>query len=213
MNSPARALVWELFWKNRWGFTLLLFLFALCGVFRLFIGHLQAEALRAAAAFPSVSSGSLWVSDLLPETASKATLKKIEIRADGNLMWSGLLRANARISWVGELGIENQPSIQIRVNEGRLNGHIDKGARTMAEGTTTWESWEVGEKRPLPSRLVISIENDGRHTVSLMEAQHQAQDIGLAYYRAVYLGWYRRRLERRCDGLHVAGPLRHFRRG
>jgi hypothetical protein len=99
VNSPARALVWELWRRNRWGFALLLFLLALSESLVLYVQHLDAQEKALQAEYQHLTTGSLSVNELLPKGPKGPVAAAARIKIGNVVVYDDVLSPGDKLSW------------------------------------------------------------------------------------------------------------------
>lgn len=142
MNSPVRALIWEIWWRNRWGFVLLLGLWVGGVALRLGVGYFERSDRALRAAFEARTRGTLLVDEVLPrsEAGPVAAEGRIQVGRSG---YSGLLSPGDRFAWMGQAGFGGQPQII----SARLN------------------DLEFCQPDQLPAQISLTAEGGGRRTI------------------------------------------------
>lgn len=122
MNSPATALVWEIWRKNRWGFALLLVVFAACFAMTSVVAHLKAVAVRIDASFQSLS-GNVPSIEVLPVSSTGLVARVVLFKLGSATVYKGLLSTTDSVSWKAIAG-ERFGRHRIRLSFG-LTNHLD----------------------------------------------------------------------------------------
>ncbi|MBI4327424.1 MAG: hypothetical protein HY674_19495, partial [Chloroflexi bacterium] len=82
MNSPATALLWEIWRKNRWGFVALLLLLAGCAALSVFVAHLTEKANRLVARPPILVSSTIAAGQVLSMSSAGLVAQVVQLRLE-----------------------------------------------------------------------------------------------------------------------------------
>ena len=82
MSSPAMALIWEIWRKNRWGFAAQLLLLAGCAALSLLVAHLTEKAKRLEIGRQILVGGTLGAGRVLPMSPTGLVAQAVQLRLE-----------------------------------------------------------------------------------------------------------------------------------
>src|SRR5436309_677866 len=180
MNSPSAALIWEIWRKNRWGFALLVVLFAMCAGLSRVVIQLQKEADRLVSALPKMVEGTLSSGEVLSSLASAPNgleSRLVQFKLGSNVVYKGHLWPDDALKW-------STPNGKI----GWLR--LTLGATTLFEGLLTNDaklSWSVEGGGQGAVRLGFNPQYSEEVSQATMTAQNWRE--GVLAWSAMLMGF------------------------
>ena len=173
MKTYSRALVWELWRKNRWGLLLVALLLAICAAGAAAVHQLDLTANRCRDQLNESLSGSTSLADLFPKSANGQVLPATgRVKLGNRILYEGPFSPTDRLSWSGaerDLDSLGLPFMPVNTVQLFLNEH------------------QVTQPLPVQPQLTISLTDGGKRTISFAAAFDLSNRLSDAILRAA--GW------------------------
>lgn len=160
MKSPSSALIWELWWRNRWGLALLGVLLLVGAMANVLVDRLNAGVGRLQAEFRERTQGSLSLSELQPPIEGELAASQATIRIGGT-QYTRPIAPGDQLHWTGDLA-------------GDMSPHI----------TVAWSDVALVEREPLPLNITVAVSDGGKRTLYFGPSMECAQRAAGAWFRA-----------------------------
>jgi hypothetical protein len=167
MNSGSRALVWELWRKNRWGFAVLLALLVVGCLGARYVASLQMRATWLQQAFLTSAKGALPLKDLLPNSAVESNqTANARIKMGGKIIYNGTISAKDVLSWSAANPGVGFASLIVFLNEQPLCERIPGN---------------------FPTDLTVALTHGAKRSISFARAMERLEELTEVQTRAA--GW------------------------
>ncbi|MHC1763488.1 MAG: hypothetical protein AB9869_04160 [Verrucomicrobiia bacterium] len=160
MKSPSSALIWELWWRNRWGIALL-GAFLLAGALaNIWVARLDARGGRLQAEFRERTRGSMSLGELQQRLEGELVPTHATIRI-GPRQYTRPIAPGDQLHWTGNLAGDMSPVI-----------------------TVTWNEVALAEREPLFHNITVLLSDGGKRTLSFGPSMACAERAAAAWFRA-----------------------------
>jgi hypothetical protein len=162
MKSPSSALIWELWWRNRWGIALLGALLLVGILANVLVASLDARVGRLQAEFRERMQGSLSLGELQPPLEGELAANQATINIGGR-QYTRSIAPGDQLHWTGDLAGDMSPLI-----------------------TVAWNDVALVESEPLPLNVTVTVSGGGKRTLYFGPSMVCAERAAAAWFSAQF---------------------------